>query len=106
MCAVALRSSPRSVSRVPGARESAALPYIEPCDPTLGERAPEGGDWRYEVKADGYRAQLHLRDGRARVYSRTGLDWTEQFASIAAAAPKLNTHAVVIDGEAVVYGAN
>jgi bifunctional non-homologous end joining protein LigD len=80
--------------------------YIEPCDPTLRERAPQAVDWRYEVKADGYRAQLHLQDGSAKVYSRTGLDWTEQFSSIAAAAPALNADAAVIDGEAVVYGAN
>ena len=106
MCAVALRSSPRSVSRIPGARESASPAYIEPCDPTLRERAPGGGHWRYEIKADGYRAQLHLQDGSAKVYSRTGLDWTEQFSSIAAAAPELNADTAVIDGEAVVYGAN
>src|SRR4051812_40845310 len=106
MCAVALRSSPRTVSRVPGARRSAIPGFIEPCDPTLRERAPAGDDWWYEIKGDGYRAQLHLQDGGAKVYSRTGLDWTEQFSSIAAAAPKLNADAVVIDGEAVVYGAN
>src|SRR3954468_6975523 len=106
MCAVALRFSPRPVSRVPGARRTVIPRFIEPCDPTLRERAPAGDDWWYEIKGDGYRAQLHLQDGGAKVYSRTGLDWTEQFSSIAAAAPKLNADAVVIDGEAVVYGAN
>ncbi len=39
------------------------------------------------------------------MYSRTGLDWTHQFATIAAAATALKTHSAVIDGEAVVYGA-
>nr|WP_253075489.1 hypothetical protein [Bradyrhizobium sp. 141] len=37
--------------------------------------------WVYEIKADGYRAQLHLEDENVKVYSRTGLDWTEQFSS-------------------------
>jgi bifunctional non-homologous end joining protein LigD len=106
MCAVALRSSPRSVGRVPGARKSPIPAYIEPCDPTLRQRAPQGGDWRYEIKGDGYRAQLHLHDDAVKVYSRTGLDWTEQFSSIASAARQLKAHSIIIDGEAVVYGAN
>src|SRR3954467_4240499 len=106
MCAVALRSSPRSVARVPGARKSPIPAYIEPCDPTLRERAPRGEDWRYEIKGDGYRAQLHLHDGAIKVYSRTGLDWTGQFSSIASAARELKAESVIIDGEAVVYGAN
>ena len=38
------------------------------------------------------------------VYSRTGLDWTEQFSSIAAAARTLDAASAIIDGEAVVYG--
>src|SRR3954470_4455729 len=106
MCAVAFLSSSRSFSRVPGARKSAIPPYIEPCDPTLRERAPQGGAWRYEIKGDGYRAQLHLHDGATKVYSRIGLDWTTQFSSIASAARALNARSVIIDGEAVVYGAN
>src|SRR3954453_5933324 len=106
MCAVALRSSSRSVARVPGARKSPIPRYIEPCDPSLRERAPQGGAWRYEIKGDGYRAQLHVHDGAIKVYSRTGLDWTEQFSSIASAARELNAGSAIIDGEAVVYGAN
>jgi bifunctional non-homologous end joining protein LigD len=106
MCAVALRSSPRSVARVPGARKTAIPAYIEPCDPTLRERAPQGDKWRYEIKGDGYRAQLHLHHGAVKVYSRTGLDWTGQFSSIASAAGELKAESVIIDGEAVVYGAN
>ena len=70
----------------------------------MRERPPRGADWAYEIKADGYRAQLHLEDGDVIVYSRTGLDWSEQFSSIAAAARKLNAKSAIIDGEAVVYG--
>jgi bifunctional non-homologous end joining protein LigD len=47
--------------RVAGARKRTIPDYIEPCDLTLRERPPTGGDWRFEIKADGYRAQLHLR---------------------------------------------
>src|SRR3954454_14030561 len=104
MCAVALRSRPVSLSRIPGARKTAVPGFIEPCDPTLRERAPQGGEWRYEIKGDGYRAQLHLRNGDAKVYTRTGLDWTAQFSSIAASADLLKANSAIIDGEAVVYG--
>ncbi|MCK1438655.1 DNA ligase D [Bradyrhizobium sp. 15] len=104
MCAVALRQSRWGVSRVHGATKVAIPGYIEPCDPTLRENPPRGKDWVYEIKADGYRAQLHREDEDAKVYSKTGLDWTEQFSSIAVGAAKLKANSLVIDGEAVVYG--
>src|SRR5689334_9512172 len=100
MCAVALRSR-SSVARVQGARKRPIPDYIEPCDPTLREQPPEGENWAYEIKADGYRAQLHVADHRATVYSRAGYDWTEQFSSIAAAARDLRARSAIIDGEAV-----
>jgi bifunctional non-homologous end joining protein LigD len=57
----------------------------------------------YEIKADGDRAQLHVRFGDVKVHSRSG-HWSEQFSSIAAAGRKLNADSAIIDGEAVVYG--
>ncbi len=104
MCAVALRQSRSGVSRVAGARKTAIPGYIEPCDPTLRENPPGGEGWVYEIKADRYRAQLHLHAGDVTDYSRTGLDWTEQFSSIAAAAHRLKAKSAIIDGEAIVYG--
>jgi bifunctional non-homologous end joining protein LigD len=107
MSPVALRRSARvaSVASRPQ-RQSPAIPgYIEPCDPTLAERPPSGKDWLYEIKADGYRAQVHLHEGKVIVYSRRGVNWTEQFAPIADAAKKLKARHAIIDGEAVAYGA-
>src|SRR5437764_7728607 len=104
MCAVALRQSRLGVSRVIGAFKTAIPGYIEPCDPTLREKPPRGEDWVYEIKADGYRAQLHLEESDIKVYSRAGLDWTEQFSSIATSAELLKANSAIIDGEAVVYG--
>jgi bifunctional non-homologous end joining protein LigD len=107
MCAVALRSPQKSsVSGIPGARKASFPRFIEFCDPTLRERPPRGEGWVYEIKADGYRAQLHIYREEATVYSRAGYDWTEQFSTIAAAARKLKAKSAVIDGEAVVYGAH
>ena len=92
-------------SFAPRRRRKAAIPsYVEPCDPTLRKNPPRGEGWVYEIKADGYRAQLHVQDDDVTVYSRNGLDWSERFTSIAAAAHKLKAKSAIIDGEAVVYG--
>src|SRR4051812_9032449 len=98
MCAVAFRQSRSGVSRIQGARKASIPGYIEPCDPTLRENPPHGDDWVYEIKADGYRAQLHLMDRDATAYSRTGYDWTEKFSSIVAAAQKVSAKSAIIDG--------
>jgi hypothetical protein len=83
---------------LPGAKQ-APMPGIH--NPTLREDAPTGPD---EIKIDGYRAQLHIRNGRVKVYSRKGYDWTEQFGQLARAAKALAAHDLIIDGEATVLG--
>src|SRR3954469_9467947 len=104
MCAVALRRGNHAASGpVPEARRAPFPSYIEPCGPTLKDRPPKG-DWLYEIKSDGYRAQVHLGRGKVTVYSRNGLDWTDEFARIADAAKQLSAREAVIDGEAVVLG--
>ncbi|MBV9814013.1 MAG: non-homologous end-joining DNA ligase, partial [Acetobacteraceae bacterium] len=97
-------SQSTSVAALPGARATELTEFIQPCDPTLREQAPAGQDWAFEIKADGYRAQVHRHDGRLTVYTRRGLDWTEQFAAIAGAARQFRALSFIIDGEAVAYG--
>jgi bifunctional non-homologous end joining protein LigD len=99
----------RSPSRLlacvlPGARLAPFPGFVEPCDPTLRDRAPDGSGWLHEVKIDGYRAQLHISRGRVTIYSRNGYDWTEQFWQIARAAERLSADELIIDGEATVFG--
>jgi bifunctional non-homologous end joining protein LigD len=72
----------------------------------LSEHAPTGPGWAHEIKADGYRAQVHVVDGKVTVYSRRGHDWTEQFGAIAEAAKHLKARQVILDGEAVVLGSS
>ncbi len=105
MRSVALRrTSGESLSGGRGPARVSVAEFIAPCDPMLGKQAPQGSDWLYEIKADGYRAQIHLRDGKVVIYSRTGLDWTKQFRALAAAARELEVRSAIIDGEAVAYG--
>jgi bifunctional non-homologous end joining protein LigD len=74
----------------------------EPSHPTDRNEPPTGGIWLHEIKSDGYRAQVHVRDGKATVYTRNGWDWTDRFQTIARAAERLQVREAVIDGEAVV----
>jgi len=47
------------------------------------ERPPEGREWRYELKLDGYRA-IGRRSGRsAQLWSRNRKDFTRRFAAVA-----------------------
>ena len=62
---------------------------------------PEGDDWIYELKLDGYRA-LVLNDGtQIQVRSRNNKDLTRLYPSVGAAARQLEVKTVVIDGEVV-----
>src|SRR4029077_19385307 len=63
---------------------------------------PEGKHWIHEIKHDGYRCQVLLERGRARVLTRNGHDWTDRYPSIVLAAANLPCKSAIIDGEAVV----
>jgi bifunctional non-homologous end joining protein LigD len=78
------RPSPESVDvhATAGAREAPFPGFVPLCHPTLRSKLPEGGDWLYEAKLDGYSAQLHRHDGAAIAYTRNGLDWSAEFAPI------------------------
>lgn len=71
---------------------------------TLAASAPSGPEWIHEIKYDGYRARIALENGSARVLTRTGADWTERFAPIAAAVEALPLSSALIDGEIVALG--
>jgi DNA ligase D-like protein (predicted ligase) len=70
--------------------------------PTLREKPPEGDDWTHEVKFDGYRSQIVLEEGAARIFTRNGHDWTAKYRDLAAAAVALGVENAIIDGEIIV----
>jgi bifunctional non-homologous end joining protein LigD len=79
-------------------RQMKALPtFITPQLCKLVERPPATPGWAHEVKFDGYRAQLRVQGGEARIRTRRGLDWTEEFSAIAKVAEVLPDS--IIDGE-------
>lgn len=85
------------------ARKPDPLPaFVPPCLATLTDAPPEGHDWVHEIKLDGYRLQARIANGSVQLLTRTGLDWTARFPSIAKALKGLKVKSALIDGEAVV----
>src|ERR1044072_8861413 len=91
---------------IPGVGKAPHPDFIEPMHPTQHAKLPVGARWQYEIKLDGWRGQLHLRNGAAKLFTRNGNDLTAQCATIASAAEHLQAGSAVLDGEIVVPGRN
>jgi len=81
-------------------RKAASNPpaFREPQKATLVDHVPA---WLHEIKYDGYRCLLAIGGGKAIVYTRSGLDWSDKFPEIAAAAATLEVGSALLDGEIV-----
>jgi hypothetical protein len=55
------------------------------------------------LKHDGYRLQIHIRDGRVRLYTMTGADWSKRYPLIVEAAARIDGSAI-LDAEVVWLG--
>jgi bifunctional non-homologous end joining protein LigD len=76
--------------------------FIEPMYVTSAPELPDGQDWAYEAKLDGYRC-LAGKNGGVTLWSRRGTLFTPRFPEIARACDKLPAD-TVIDGEVVAIG--
>lgn len=92
------RFLPRSL---PGANAGPYPGFVEPMLPKLYTSVPSGEKWLFELKLDGYRAQAHLVDGKATVYTRRGFDWSDKFMPITIETATLPAREVILDGELV-----
>jgi bifunctional non-homologous end joining protein LigD len=79
--------------------------FIAPCLATPASNPPVGPQWVYEIKYDGYRVQAHIASGKARLLTRSGLDWTEKLGRVRAELATLGARSAIIDGEAIVEDA-
>jgi bifunctional non-homologous end joining protein LigD len=75
--------------------------FIVPMAARLVDALPEGAEWSYEVKFDGYRAVLIKSDDRVELRSRNDKELTYAYPAVAAAGKRLRARKAVLDGELV-----
>lgn len=69
----------------------------------FSDRPPDGNDWFFEVKYDGYRILAFVEGGRAALITRNGHDFTDKFRTVAAELEKFSSgRAMILDGEMAV----
>lgn len=79
---------------------NAPLPAFQPVQlATLVDGVPEGSQWLHEIKFDGYRALVAAKGKDVRIYTRSGLDWSEKFAPLVRHLAALDLPSCLIDGE-------
>jgi bifunctional non-homologous end joining protein LigD len=86
-----------------GRPKNAPAAFIHPCRPTVAKTPPRGPGWAHELKHDGYRLQIHIRDGRVRLYTMNAADWSARYPLIVEDAAKIKG-AAIIDAEVVCAG--
>jgi len=74
--------------------------FIEPMYARLVRKLPEGTEWQYEVKCDGYRCLAGRDSSKVTLWSRRGNVFTTQFPIIAHACERLPS-STLLDGEIV-----
>lgn len=84
-----------------GKREPLAPGPFAPELCRLQTSAPTGDDWLHEAKWDGYRLLATVRAGKAKLWSRNGLDWTARLPELAAALGTLGLQSAQLDGELI-----
>jgi len=75
--------------------------FVTPMAAQTVKALPEGVEWLYEPKLDGYRALLVKDEAQISVLSRNEKHLTSMYPGVAAAGRHLNARQVVIDGEIV-----
>lgn len=69
----------------------------------LVNKVPEGEDWLYELKYDGYRIMAFVESNSVRLMTRNGNDYMKQFYTIADALIDFSSgRAMILDGEMVI----
>jgi bifunctional non-homologous end joining protein LigD len=79
---------------------------IEPGLPRPAKQPPTGRAWIHEIKHDGFRILAQRADGRVRLLTRKGTNFSNRFPQIVAAVILLPVRSCLLDGEAVVSDEN
>ncbi|TFH19829.1 MAG: hypothetical protein E4H05_03720, partial [Acidimicrobiales bacterium] len=96
----------RAASPTPDTIADVTLRFpVPPMKATMGSTTavPDGADWAFEVKWDGYRTIVHIADGAARLQSAAGHDVTARWPEFAELADSVNASTAILDTELVVF---
>ena len=99
------RASRKIAAKIPGAVAASMPTRWAPQLAAQADAAPKGKDWLHEIKHDGYRTLVFVENGKARLITRKGLDWTHRYRGLAKAFDKLACKSAILDGEVVVQDA-
>ena len=83
------------------ARSSKVPAFVTPMAAVAVTELPEGDNWLYELKLDGYRALLIKHGENVTVQSRNQKDLTPMYPTVAAAGRQLKANQAIVDGEIV-----
>lgn len=72
----------------------------------LTDKIPKGKDWAFEIKYDGYRILSFVENGKVKMVTRNGVDYTSKFKNIIPSLKKLDAQNFVLDGEVVAFDEN
>jgi len=101
-----LRSVPRikteNYGELPGAVKAAMPGQISVALATLADEPFSSPDWLYEIKWDGERSLVFIRDGEVELRARSGRDITSEYPELKELAKRVNARKAVLDGEIVV----
>ncbi|KWT98417.1 MULTISPECIES: DNA ligase D [unclassified Variovorax] len=86
---------------IEGAVASELPPSLAPQLATLAARIPPGAYWGYSIKLDGYRMMARVENGRARLFTRGGHDWSAKMPALIAELDAMNIGSAWLDGEVV-----
>lgn len=78
---------------------------VVPMKATMGSTSavPDGDDWAFEIKWDGYRTIAHVADGRVRLQSTAGHDVSDRWPEFSDLAGSVNARSAILDGEMIVF---
>lgn len=83
-----------------------AVEKIEPQLAVTREAPPKGDGFIREIKQDGYRTMVSVKDKEGLVYSRNGKDWSSKLSFILEAIRDSKISEVILDGETVLLDKN
>ena len=92
----------KAAMKLTGARKAAApTEFFAPQLARLGDAPPAGDQWLHEIKWDGYRIVATVARGKAKLWSRNALDWTDKVPEITGAIEALGVKSAALDGELI-----